>query len=261
MSKHEIKNVWLQIRIINLKINKQCLILQKKNAQLSRYIKFNQQYNVPLLKSELATAMALNWPDHFNKKDYNGSWQSISLQSASGREDDILANYGVTHYKETALLKKLPYIKSILDSWDCPKEAIRLLALHPGAEIKPHRDRGCNYVNGVCRIHIPIQTNQAVQFKVSDEFLVLEEGTSWYIDFDEIHTIKNNGKSVRVHLVIDCIRNDWTDAFFTAHGYDLASEKQEQQMNEDQTLMVIAALERLDVPAAKQLIEDLRKGR
>ncbi|MGN7988829.1 aspartyl/asparaginyl beta-hydroxylase domain-containing protein [Pedobacter sp. 22226] len=226
---------------------------------MSRYIQFNQQYDVQLLKSELAIAMALNWKEHFNKKDYNGIWQSISLQSASGKEDDIFANYDVDSYKETALLKKLPYIKSILDSWHCPKESIRLLALHPGAEIKPHRDRGCNYVNGVCRIHIPIQTNDGVQFKVGDEYLVLNEGTSWYINFDETHAIINNGQSVRVHLVIDALRNSWTDALFTAHGYDMAAEQKEQQIDRESTLKVIAELERLNTPASKQLIEDLKK--
>lgn len=227
---------------------------------MTRYIKFNQQYNVRLLQSELAIAMSLNWQDHFNKKDYNGSWQSISLQSASGKEDDILANYGKEGYQETDLLKKLPYIKSIIDSWHCPKESIRLLALHPGAEIKPHRDRGCNYVNGACRIHIPIQTNTAVQFKVADEFLVLYEGSSWYIDFDETHSIVNNGQSVRVHLVMDTLRNSWTDALFLSHGYDMEAEQQGEKMDRETTLKVIAELAQLNAPASAQLIESLKKS-
>lgn len=227
---------------------------------MTRYIKFNQQYNVRLLQSELAIAMSLNWQDHFNKKDYNGSWQSISLQSASGKEDDILANYGKEGYQETDLLKKLPYIKSIIDSWHCPKESIRLLALHPGAEIKPHRDRGCNYVNGACRIHIPIQTNTAVQFKVADEFLVLYEGSSWYIDFDETHSIVNNGQSVRVHLVMDTLRNSWTDALFLSHGYDMEAEQQGEKMDRETTLKVIAELAQFNAPASAQLIESLKKS-
>jgi len=233
--------------------------ITKNHPTVSKYIQFNQQYDVQLLRSELAIAMTLDWQEHFNKKDYDGSWQSISLQSASGREDDIRANYGVENYRETALLKKLPYIKSILDSWHCPKESIRLLALHPGAEIKPHRDRGCNYENGVCRIHVPIQTNEGVQFKVGDELLVLKEGSSWYIDFDETHAIVNNGKTVRVHLVIDGLRNSWTDELFTAHGYDMAAEQKEQQMDRETTLRVIEELERLNTPISKQLIEDLKK--
>lgn len=234
-------------------------IITENHPNVLKYIRFNQQYDVQLLKSELAIAMTLDWKDHFNTTDYDGSWQSISLQSASGKEDDILANYGIDGYRETPLLKKLPYIKSILDSWQCPKEAIRLLALHPGAEIKPHKDLGCNYANGVCRIHVPIQTNNEVQFMVGDEHLVLNEGTSWYIDFDQTHAIVNKGQSVRVHLVIDCLRNNWTDELFIAHGYDTASEQQGQQLDRESTLKVIAELENLNSPASKQLIEDLKK--
>ncbi|RBQ06640.1 aspartyl/asparaginyl beta-hydroxylase domain-containing protein [Pedobacter miscanthi] len=233
--------------------------ITENHPTVTRYIQFNQQYDVQLLKKELAIAMTLDWKDHFNTKDYDGSWQSISLQSASGKEDDILSNYGVEGYKETALLKKLPYIKSILDWWQCPKESIRLLALHPGAEIKPHRDRGCNYVNGACRIHIPIQTNEQVEFIACDDQLVLKEGSCWYIDFDQTHAIKNNGEIVRVHLVIDALRNSWTDEVFIAHGYDMSAEQKEQQMDRESTLKVIEELERLNTPTSKQLIQDLKK--
>lgn len=233
--------------------------ITENHPTVTRYIQFNQQYDVQLLKSELAIAMNLDWKDHFNTRDYDGSWQSISLQSASGKEDDILANYGVGSYKETPLLKKLPYIKSILDWWQCPKESIRLLALHPGAEIKPHKDRGCNYVNGACRIHIPIQTNEDVLFKVGEEYLELKEGTSWYIDFDQTHSIVNNGQSVRVHLVIDALRNSWTDELFTIHSYDMAAEQKEKQMDRESMLRVIEDLERLNTPTSKQLIQDLKK--
>ncbi|QIL42346.1 hypothetical protein G7074_25665 [Pedobacter sp. HDW13] len=97
-----------------------------------KYIQFNQEYNIPLLKSELSIALQQNWVDHFNKNDYEGDWQSIALRSASGRENDILANYGVDEYQDTPLLNQLPYLKSIIEEWQCPKEAVRLLALHPG---------------------------------------------------------------------------------------------------------------------------------
>ena len=233
--------------------------ITENHPTLNKYIQFKTQYDVNLLKSELAIAMSLDWQDHFNKKDYNGSWQSISLKSASGKEADIFANYGVDSYQETPLLKKLPYIKSIIDSWLCPKESIRLLALHPGAEIKPHQDRGCNYANGMFRLHIPIQTNAHVDFRVSDERLVLEEGSSWYIDFDQTHAITNKGETIRVHLVIDGLRNAWTDELFAAYDYDIAQEAQPQQMDKENTLKVIAELERLGTPISKQLIAELKK--
>ncbi|WP_412465756.1 aspartyl/asparaginyl beta-hydroxylase domain-containing protein [Pedobacter sp. KLB.chiD] len=227
---------------------------------MTRYLKFARQYDVKVLQNELLTAMESQWQDHFNRNDYRGRWQSISLQSASGKTNDISANYGVEGYRETPLLKRLPYIKSILDEWQGPKEAIRLLALHPGAEIKPHRDRGCNYLNGVCRIHIPIQTNAKVQFTVGGTELNLDAGSCWYIDFDQIHSIINNGENIRIHLVIDGIRNNWTDEYFAANGYDFEAEQKENKVDRESALQIISELERLGTPISKQLIADLKRS-
>lgn len=225
-----------------------------------KYIQFNQNYNVSLLKGELAIALQQHWVDHFNKQDYDGSWQSIALRSASGKEHDILANYGVDKYQDTSLLNQLPYLKSIIEQWECPKETIRLLALHPGAEIKPHRDLGCNYEGGMLRIHIPIQTNNELKFMVGGEQLKLAEGSCWYIDFDQTHSIINAGDNVRVHLVIDALRNEWTDRLFKAYGYEFEAENQRQDLDEVTTLKMIEELERMESPAAKELVVQLRKG-
>lgn len=225
-----------------------------------KYIQFNQNYNISLLKAELAIALQQNWVDHFNKQDYQGNWQSIALRSASGKENDISAHYGVDHHQDTPLLNHLPYIQSIIEKWQCPKHAIRLLALHPGAEIKPHRDRGCNYEGGVLRIHIPIQTNNELKFMVGGEQLKLEEGSCWYIDFDQTHSIINAGENVRVHLVIDALRNEWTDRLFEAYGYDFEAEKQGQAFDQATTLKMIEELERMDTPAAKELVLQLKKN-
>ncbi|MDQ0639581.1 hypothetical protein QF042_003146 [Pedobacter sp. W3I1] len=228
-------------------------------SALLKYIQFNQEYNIPLLKTELAIALQQEWVDHFNRKDYEGNWQSIALRSASGKENDILANYGVNQYQDTPLFNQLPYIKSIIEEWKCPKETIRLLALHPGAEIKPHRDRGCNYEAGVLRIHIPIQTNNQLKFIVGGEQLKLAEGSCWYIDFNQSHSIINEGENVRVHLVIDALRNEWTDRLFEANGYKLAEENQTQRLDAATALKMIAELEQMDTQVARDLIVQLKK--
>lgn len=226
-----------------------------------KYIVFAQKYNIAKLERELSACMDRQWIDHFNKKDYNGAWQSIALRSASGLETDIYANYGVSAYQDSELLKQLPYIKSIIDSWCCEKETIRLLALHPGSEIKPHRDLGCNYKDGTFRLHIPILTNNHVSFTVGGENLKLEPGTCWYIDFTAEHSIKNEGESVRVHLVIDALRNEWTDRLFAKHGYNIEEDKDVDQTYDDTTkLQMIAELERMDTEVSRKLIADLKKG-
>lgn len=222
-----------------------------------KFIQFSEGYDSLKLIAELDKCMNMQWYDHFNKKDYYGAWQSISLRSASGKEQDIYSNYGVESYQDTALLAELPYLKAIIDSWQCKKESVRLLALHPGSEIKPHRDIGCNYKNGSFRIHIPILTNEHIQFTVGEEDLVMLPGSCWYVDFTEKHSIKNNGTTVRVHLIIDGLRNDWTDELFSRHGYDLNSDKT-IEYDADTKLKMIAELEKMNTETSKMLINQLR---
>lgn len=224
-----------------------------------KHIQFNQKYSVSALQDELAIALENSWTPHFNKQDYEGSWESISLRSASGSENDIFSVSGISNYLDTPLLEKLPYISSILDAWLCPKETVRLLALYPGAEIKPHRDRGCNYMGESFRLHIPIVTNPGVSFIAAAVPLVLEAGTCWYIDFDEEHSIRNLGNEVRVHLVIDVIRNEWTDELFAAYGYDFEEEKRLKAPDRETMLLMIDALEKMNTETSLQMAENYRK--
>lgn len=225
------------------------------------YIQFQHQYDVAQLQAELAICLKNEWSDHFNQKDYQGCWQSTSLRSGSGKESDIYANYGVSTYQNTQLLDRLPYFKDVIESWACEKETIRLLALHPGSEIKPHRDLGCSYQDGNFRLHIPIQTNNQVIFKVDEDAISLKEGSCWYVDFSKTHSIKNEGKEVRIHLVIDGLRNKWTDKIFSAHGYDLKAEKLENQYDTATNAQIIAELERMNTATARELMEKLRAGK
>ncbi|WP_443937131.1 aspartyl/asparaginyl beta-hydroxylase domain-containing protein [Pedobacter sp. MW01-1-1] len=222
-----------------------------------KYIQFPFQYEAALLKQELVICLQMNWNNHFNSKDYNGDWKSIALRSSTGNENDIYSNYGVTSYTNTGLLAQLPYIQSIIASWNCETEAIRLMALHPNSEIRPHRDRGCNYKNGTFRIHIPIVTNDKVFFDLEGEKLFLQEGSCWYIDFENTHSIKNEGDTVRVHLVIDGLRNEWSDALFQQNGY-VIEQHEVPQYDEQTKQMMIAELEKMDTDAARQLIEQLK---
>ncbi|TWV97945.1 aspartyl/asparaginyl beta-hydroxylase domain-containing protein [Chitinophaga pinensis] len=88
--------------------------------------------------------------------------------SVSGNSHDIFAHPDA-QYQDTPVLAEMPYAKEIIDSWQCEKEAIRLLSLSPGSEIKPHKDPGCGYEDGVFRIHIPIMTQSDVYFMLEEE--------------------------------------------------------------------------------------------
>lgn len=222
------------------------------------HIKFALNYDVQRLQQELDSCLEQEWPLHFNTRDFDGTWKSISLRSASGSATDISAHPNLSTYRDTPLLAKTPYIKEILDSWQCEKEIVRLLALSPGSHIKPHRDMGCAYKDGSFRIHIPIVSNPEVYFTIENQQLQLKAGECWYMDFSKTHDIANQGKTTRVHLIIDALRNDWTDRLFEAHDYPVSVDRVKNDYDEDTITKMIAQLTLMNTPTADALIANLR---
>ena len=56
------------------------------------------------------------------------------------------------------------------------------------------------------RIHIPIITNNKVFFSVGEERMNLKKGEMWEINnTKKIHSVENNSKFDRVHLIIDWV--------------------------------------------------------
>jgi hypothetical protein len=221
------------------------------------YIKFSYTYDRDKLSAELGNVLQQDWPLHFNSKDFDGDWRSISLRSASGSSSDIYASPSAD-YKNTPVLDMMPYVKEILDTWHCEKETVRLLSLAPGSEIKPHKDMGCGYRDGYFRIHIPIITNPDVYFTIHDEVLHLQEGECWYMDFSLTHSIVNRGNTARVHLIMDGIRNEWTDQLFAAHGFDLSEKNPLQQYDAATKARMIEELEKVDTEVARNIIASLK---
>lgn len=226
----------------------------------SSHLKLALTYDVGQLHLELNHCLGKQWPMHFNNFDYQGDWRSISLRSASGKMDDIFAHSANMAYIDTPLMAEVDYIRSIVDSWKCEKESVRLLALSPGSVIKPHKDRGCSYQEGSFRIHVPILTNRLVYFTVDGKELFLEEGSCWYMDFGKTHHIENRGETNRVHLIMDCVRNEWTDALFLANAYDFEPDPLEKEQQKLARALMMAELEKMDTDTARALIANIKKG-
>jgi hypothetical protein len=111
-------------------------------------------------------------------------------------------------------LQKCPYLLSILETFQCDKETFRIHSLEAGARIKPHRDIGCGFEFGKIRIHIPVETNPEVQLLLNNELVQMKAGECWYCNFDVTHEIMNNSDTNRIHLIMDCIVNDWVTELF-----------------------------------------------
>ncbi|MEO8535095.1 MAG: aspartyl/asparaginyl beta-hydroxylase domain-containing protein [Flavobacterium sp.] len=226
---------------------------------LIRSIKFPISFDVERLQSDLSRIMNKNWVDHYNKNDYTGKWTSVALMSKDGKSDTIFALSNATdEIVNTEILDFCTYFKEILEGFHFEKTAVRLLQLAVGAEIKPHSDHCLGYEDGSFRLHIPIITNPDVEFILDNNRLIMNEGECWYIDANFTHSVANRGKEDRIHLVIDGLRNEWTDLLFYKEAPENQFMKPEITMSEEQKLLVIAELKRMNTSTANELIKNLK---
>jgi hypothetical protein len=168
------------------------------------------------LKNDLQSFAPTDWTPHFNTRYYEGDWSGIALRAPKGTAvnqlyPDPTAKDG---YAETAMLERCDYIPEVLAAFRCELESARFLRLGAGANIREHRDYQLGYEDGFIRLHIPVQTNSQVEFYLDGQSVEMREGEAWYLNFNLKHSVKNGGASDRVHLVIDCVLNDWLRAFF-----------------------------------------------
>lgn len=189
---------------------------------ITKHLKFPFQFDEQRLTADLELVTENKWIPHFNTTGYTGNWKAISLYSVDGTEQNIympLANHGPV--SPTPLMKDCHYFREVMDSFSFPILAVRLLRLEAGAEIKPHTDHELGYEDGQFRLHIPIVTNPGIEFILDGERLTMLPGECWYTNVNFVHSVANRGTEDRVHLVIDGVRNAWTDQLF----FSMAPEK------------------------------------
>jgi hypothetical protein len=83
------------------------------------------------------------------------------------------------------------------------------MRLTPGSIIREHRDHDLAAEWGAARIHVPITTNDDVDFRLNGRRVIMAPGEAWYLRLSDPHSVANRGASDRVHLVIDCVVDDW----------------------------------------------------
>lgn len=77
----------------------------------------------------------------------------------------------------------------------------------PGTIIKPHVDKW-GVMSNCIRIHIPIQTNESVVFKVDGEEYNIPEGQIFEFNNQISHSVENKGSNIRIHYVFDLAEKD-----------------------------------------------------
>lgn len=152
-------------------------------------------------------------------------------------------------------LLELPYFHEVYKTFDCEKETFRVHELLPGAVINRHHDVGLNYENGSLRLHIPIITNPEVKMIVNGEHIKMLPGEVWYLDFDLPHEVTNHSSQSRVHLIMDCLSNEWWDEEMKAYGK--SRDQKQNRMSKDEIEAMKLQLSTMDSDAAREILKSL----
>lgn len=178
---------------------------------LSSY-KLPLAFDAAALKADLERIAPGEWVPHFNRGYYEGEWKGLALRSTTGRANQLFTPPQETAEPvDTPVLERCPYFRRALAAFECPVYTARLLSLGAGAKILEHTDDFLGGEDGLLRVHIPVATDERVEFVVGGQRLSLREGEAWCIDFSLPHRIHNGSDKDRVHLVVDCRVNGWLE--------------------------------------------------
>jgi len=171
------------------------------------------------LARDLETLSSAAWRRHYVKQNFSGDWSVLPLRAPAGETHPvrmIFAGSMVASFVDTPLLDGCGYFRRVLAAFQCPLRTARLMRLTPGSRIHEHTDPDLSFEDGTVRLHIPVVTNDAVEFDLNRQRVVLEAGSVWYLRLSDPHSVANHGETDRVHLVIDAVVNDWIEALFAS---------------------------------------------
>jgi Aspartyl/Asparaginyl beta-hydroxylase len=222
-----------------------------------KYVKLPFYFDAARLQQAVNAIQSKYWLAHYQKLHYTGGWSAIPLRSIDGKDDNIFVMPETEGtYKNTNLLTSSAYLQEVLNVFQCPLLGARLLKLDAGAVIKEHRDADLAFEMGEVRIHVPVITDEAVDFLLDKERMQLKEGESWYMNFNLPHSIHNRSSIDRIHLVIDAKVNDWIKDLFAQSGL-LKKETEEEKYDVNTQLQIIAQLRQMNTETGNKLADEM----
>ncbi len=171
------------------------------------------------LAADLAAFDGDEWVAHFVRQNYEGDWSALPLRAQVGATHPIQMIYsppGVTDFADTPFLSRAPYFAEVIAAFACPVTCVRLMRLTPGSVIKEHHDNDLAAEEGVARIHVPVATNDRVEFLLNRTPVTMKPGEAWYLRLADPHAVANRGDADRVHLVIDVLVDSWMRGMLAA---------------------------------------------
>ena len=118
-------------------------------------------------------------------------WPSIKVNKRKGW--DYFAN------------QAQPLVEEIIGKHYPPRGVVMramIANLVAGGQITPHIDTDPSFAVGH-RIHIPLITNDQVDFKIGGEHFHLREGVAYEVNNLEMHSVHNRSDHDRLHFIFD----------------------------------------------------------
>jgi mannose-6-phosphate isomerase-like protein (cupin superfamily) len=231
-----------------------------------KYVHLKKHFDAIKMQEEVSALEESFWKPHYNEKQYEGEWTTLPLRSINGNIQNSVSiqSSSLQHnmaYRDTILLKDCFYLQSVINFFLCEKMAVRLMKLNPGAVIKEHADLEMSFEEGEARFHIPIITNDKVDFFIEEEKIPMKEGDCWYLNLSLKHRVNNFGKTSRIHLVIDCKVNDWLKALLFEDGQARREIKQKTglQYSASDKIKIVEQLRLMNTPTSLELADKLEK--
>ncbi|XOB61224.1 aspartyl/asparaginyl beta-hydroxylase domain-containing protein [Campylobacterota bacterium DY0563] len=216
-------------------------------------------FDIEKLKDDLYIVEEDEWMPHPNTLAYDGIWEVSSLTSTDGDTKNIIAIEN-ENYIATPLLNKTKYIQSVIDTFKTKVEAVRFMKLGAFSSIKEHCDKGSCFEDGYARLHIPIISNDNVEFILSGKNYKMDLGRCYYIDAHNIHSVVNKGNNDRIHLLIDCQVNDWLKDFFLKKGFEEPKYKYgEKSITDDNVEQIIESFKTIGTDVSLEMANKLQK--
>lgn len=226
-----------------------------------KYLQLPFLFDIAAMQNDLASLESQSWKLHYNTQHFEGVWSALPLRSVNGSLHNILAHDAATAvFADTELMKSCPALQAIINEFKCEKLGIRLLKLEAGTVIHAHSDRDLYFEEGEIRLHIPIKTNELVEFFLEGEQIKMKEGECWYMNLALLHNINNKSEFDRVHLVMDCVVNDWVKNLFQNPNISVKKEVPDivkKGQDVESKRMMVASLRLLNTPVANELADNL----
>lgn len=133
-------------------------------------------------------------PTHTSGTYADSKWRSLPL---------IKSGAPTSHYS------KYSAIDEVVARFPCKFKMMTFYSILPGGKLHPHRDLSGASILNCIRFHIPLVTNDLMDFRVSKKRVVMRPGELWALDTSYLHSVHNAGEADRIHIVMEVEMNDW----------------------------------------------------